>query len=61
MKEYQIGIEGEKRELMDFIDVFDFSKIVVRIIDGQAIISIVAPLDKEVQHVFEQIRQKNMN
>lgn len=61
MKEYQIGIEGEKRELMDFIDVFDFSKIVVRIIDGQAIISIVAPLDKEVQHVFEQIRQENMN
>lgn len=61
MKEYQIGIEGEKRELMDFIDVFDFSKIVVRIIDGQAIISIVAPLDKEVQHAFEQIRQENMN
>lgn len=61
MKEYQIGIEGEKRELMDFIDVFDFSKIVVRIIDGQAIISIVAPLDKEVQQVFEQIRQENMN
>lgn len=61
MKEYQIGIEGEKRELMDFIDVFDFSKIVVRIIDGQAIISIVAPLDKEVQHVFEQIQQENMN
>lgn len=61
MKEYQIGIEGEKRELMDFIDVFDFSKIVVRIIDGQAIISIVAPLDKEVQHVFEHIRQENMN
>lgn len=61
MKEYQIGIEGEKRELMDFIDVFDFSKIVVRIIDGQAIIYIVAPLDKEVQHVFEQIRQENMN
>lgn len=61
MKEYQIGIEGEKRDLMDFIDVFDFSKIVVGIIDGQAIISIVAPLDKEVQHVFEQIRQENMN
>ena len=61
MKEYQIGIEGEKRELMDFIDDFDFRKIVVGIIDGQAIISIVAPLDKEVQHVFEQIRQENMN
>lgn len=61
MKEYQIGIEGEKRELMDFIDDFDFSKIVVGIIDGQAIISIVAPLDKEVQYVFEQIRQENMN
>lgn len=61
MKEYQIGIEGEKRELMDFIDDFDFSKIVVGIIDGQAIISIVAPLDKEVQHVFEQIRQENIN
>ena len=61
MKEYQIGIEGEKRELMDFIDDFDFSKIVVGIIDGQAIISIVAPLNKEVQYVFEQIRQENMN
>lgn len=61
LKEFQIGIEGDKGELLDFIADFDFNKITLNVTDGRAMFVLFAPLDENTQYVLEQIQQSNVN
>lgn len=61
LKDFQIGIEGDKCELLGFINDFDFSKISLTVTNDQAIFTIVTNLDPNTRSILEQIQHNSMN
>lgn len=61
LKDFQIGIEGDKCELLDFINDFDFSKISLTVTNDKAIFTIATNLDPNTRYVLERIQHNSMN
>lgn len=61
LKDFQIGIEGDKCELLDFINDFKFGKISLTVTNDQAIFTIVTNLDPNTRSILEQIQCNSMN
>lgn len=61
LKKFQIGIEGDKCELLDFINDFEFRKISLSVTDDQAIFMIATHLDPNTRYILERIQCNSMN
>ena len=61
LKDFQIGIEGEKCELLDFINDFEFRKISLSVTNEKAIFMIATDLDPNTRYILEQIQCNSMN
>lgn len=61
IKEFQIGIEGSKEELLDFVHDFEFNKMILNVMNGKAVFTIVMELDENMREILEVIQKNQMN
>lgn len=61
IKEFQIGIEGPKDELLDFIHDFEFNKMTLNVMNDKAVFTIVTELDENTREILEVIQKNQMN